>query len=175
MSPTVKQCCCGCSLKTGTIIIGVICVVGAVFGLIYSIVKTSLFQLMTPEMARQQNITEDGREVYNLVMKAEKYTNIVAAVFEAIGLILSVLLIFATRRENPRLMKPWLICSIITMVLVEVLYLVIMIIFFLYVSLGAGVTVLFAAATYGVVGAYMIIVVDSHRRELLDQRRPGKM
>ncbi|XP_067012000.2 lysosomal-associated transmembrane protein 4B [Anabrus simplex] len=174
MTITVKQCCCGCTLKTGTIIIGVLYGLGALAGLVSNIMKAGAEQ-MSPEIAKHLNFTEEMREQYNNIIRASSYINIVVAIILCLQLILCILLVYGANNENPRLIRPWIIYSIVSVTLSSIIYLILMILSFVYLSAASGIAILIGTALYIALSAYFIIVVNSFHLDLVGQRNPSKI
>ncbi|EFX85636.1 hypothetical protein DAPPUDRAFT_127578 [Daphnia pulex] len=105
MSLKVNHCCCGCSLQTGTKIIGWLYLVSEII----AIVMLVLVEVLPEEQTSQTTTSETGNSETFAIMEI---TSIVTA---AIKILVTVpLLIAAYKNSRPMLLLPWLICAIVT-------------------------------------------------------------
>ncbi|PSN50980.1 hypothetical protein C0J52_08603 [Blattella germanica] len=155
----LRQCCCGCTLKTGTLIIGILNALGGLGNLINGIVYAG-YDYNSLEYYGNGQEYIDAFETIQVIM-------IVILVVSAILLIVALCLIAGAVTGNPTLLLPWLVYSICYLCVNTILYIVMG-------SIAAGVTNGgAAAASFFVVGliyfaleAYFILVVYSFYREL---------
>ncbi|KAJ9596638.1 hypothetical protein L9F63_012335 [Diploptera punctata] len=138
----LRQCCCGCSLKTGTIIIGVLNLIAACLGFGSGGVLLS------------QKETEF------------KTMGIVELILAAVLIIISILLIVGAMKDRPALLAPWMICAIIIMIVTIIIYIVGAAKAFQHSDSSTGVSYLISALIYSILETYFILVVYSLYREL---------
>ncbi|PSN33056.1 hypothetical protein C0J52_17758 [Blattella germanica] len=143
----LRQCCCGCSLKTGTIIIGVLNLIGACFGVVNGILLASVS-------------TKDG---YNA--EGAKSIGISICVFSAVMVLIASLLIVGATKGKPFLLLPWLICAIILTVIYVILYVVLGVSNFQQHQSQEGAIYIVSAIITALVETYFILVVYSLYRE----------
>ncbi|XP_069679839.1 uncharacterized protein [Periplaneta americana] len=110
MTLSVDRCCCGCSLRTGTIIIGayiLTCsVVMTVFGSVCLAVVCELSHRQDFNVTREEDIP--AQEITN-----EKEMLISAIVVGAVQTIVNVLLLVGVKKEERRLVLVWLVSYVI--------------------------------------------------------------
>ncbi|KAJ9582438.1 hypothetical protein L9F63_003236, partial [Diploptera punctata] len=117
--PMLNACCCGCTLKTGTVIIGIIDIVIAAFNFIGGIVVASSI-----EAINQSDYPGLNLEEYRSLLDTLEATMIVAAVIGAILFIVASLLIAASLYESPKLVIPWLVYTCLHMLFNLIVYII---------------------------------------------------
>ncbi|XP_046667002.1 uncharacterized protein LOC124358748 isoform X1 [Homalodisca vitripennis] len=144
--PILKECCCGCSLKTGSMIIGFITLVLAS---VLTFIAASALVHHDYVILVQDSSLDTIMEVALLVVRA------LQAAF-------SLLLIIATHREQAVMILPWLVISLIA-ILLEGTSLGIML---SHLAVGEINSRIFSMATHVSVTGYFIFVVFSYFREI---------
>lgn len=148
----LNQCCCGCELKTGTIIIGVLDGIAALYSLVTSIVAASA-----------AIVVGDKNQSY---LETVATLSIVLAVFSALLLLVSICLLVGAAKEKPSLLIPWMVYSLVFIVentVVNIYYAV------QYIGMSEGVIaagVIIGAIVHLLLQVYFLLVVYSLFREL---------
>jgi uncharacterized membrane protein len=146
----LRQCCCGCTLKTGTIIIGVLNIIGGAGNLILGI---------TSATAASQYISDP--EIRNVVIG----TGATLAVFGAILLLFSICLIIGAQNEKPALLVPWMVYTIIFLIVNTIIYIVQAVQLFRANDASNGAVNIVAATLFVLLQTYFLLVVYSLYRE----------
>jgi len=152
----LRQCCCGCSLKTGAIILGVLNIIGGVWNLISGIMAASV----------SDYFDEDTKKVLVPV-------GAVLAVFGAILVLVSICLIIGAQKGNPVLLVPWMVFVIVFLVANTVLYIVYAVQYFAINDTTNGAGNIIAAIIYLLLQTYFLLVVYSLYRELKGTAPPN--
>ncbi|KAK7871388.1 hypothetical protein R5R35_006092 [Gryllus longicercus] len=184
----LKSCCCGCSLKTGTVIIGVLSGIGALCGLIMSILGASvgtgeLQKEFLKELEKQKGITLDQAEYEEAVKHLEATSGnktlsalfICLAIVYGIHLIFDILMVFGASAERPRMIKPWIVFAIMALVVQSILSFVNIIFHFTSGAAMVGVLGLVMLAVGIALAVYFILVVNSFHTELLSNNFQNKI
>ncbi|XP_069678897.1 uncharacterized protein [Periplaneta americana] len=140
----LRQCCCGCSLKTGSSIISV---TDATIGLLSLVLAVA-----GPEFAK------DLHGMYEVVLAG--------GVTGAVLLAVSVLLFFGARSGQLRYLLPWLMYGCLYLVLSCVQHLLFSISSFNSGDTAVGVGFIVALVVHGCLQVYSLLVVYSYFREL---------
>lgn len=145
----LRQCCCGCTLKTGTIILGVLNALGGLGNLIQGITAASLGDSI-------------GTEYKDTIIAV----GVVLAVIGAILLLVSICLIVGAQKNNPVLLMPWMVYTIIFVIVNTVLYIVNAAQYFEMGWSTQGTGNIIGAVIYILLETYFLLVVYSLFREL---------
>ncbi|KAK7871386.1 hypothetical protein R5R35_006090 [Gryllus longicercus] len=183
-----KSCCCGCSLKTGTVIIGIFSGFGAFCGIIISILMVyvgtgELQKEFLKELEKQKNITLDQAEYEEAVQYLEATTGkktlsvlyISLAIFNGIQLIFDTMMVFGASAERPRMIKPWIVFAIMSLTVQSTLTVGNIIFHFINGAVIAGVVGLVILTAGIALGVYFILVVNSFHTELLSNNFQNKI
>ncbi|XP_067011936.2 uncharacterized protein [Anabrus simplex] len=166
MGCVVKQCCCGCTLKTGSIVIGILEAVGCGLFLVIVILATAFFAALRDNSMDQPDVTQEQLEAFHAAMAALVILMIVLAVNLVAQLVFAILLACGASHENPSLIKPWIICSIVSLILSIILYIVSASIAIGNGETASGVQSLVSCALGSALKIYFIVVVRSYHLEL---------
>ncbi|XP_023702869.1 uncharacterized protein LOC111862040 isoform X1 [Cryptotermes secundus] len=94
----LRQCCCSFSLGTGTIIIGIIEMIGGITNVVLGIIAA--IQASTGPMT-EENILD--------ALITIRVTSIILTLIAALFTLMAVLLIIGARRNTPWFLSPWMI------------------------------------------------------------------
>ncbi|XP_021919343.1 uncharacterized protein LOC110829665 [Zootermopsis nevadensis] len=151
----LRTCCCGWSLGTGTIIIGIVETLGGITNVILSIIAAAEAEL---DPRAEESVLD--------ALDTIKVTNILLAVVAAVLTILGVLLIAGAKRNSPSLLVPWMIYTCFYIFATVVSYVINTV---AYSEAGkpllAGISVIGAILNLSI-QTYFILVVYSLYREL---------
>jgi len=182
--PTVEKFLCCCQLQTGVILVGVLSLLGSLCGCFWSAIALSLSALGTAaangafgqfnftrqdqDLASFSQEQKDAMAGLGLSGDAQSVTTTVLAWTTAMMAILLIIcigyvvvasmLIHGARKAKPGLMMPWLVLTIISLLLNLV-----QIIGNLY---NGYYNVVYSGLFGFIIGFYIFIVVWSHRKEL---------
>ncbi|XP_068085672.1 uncharacterized protein [Anabrus simplex] len=170
MGCVVKQCCCGCTLKTGSIVIGILEAVGCGIGLIPVITGAAAFFVFRDAPLENHHATEELIQAFRATMEALGILTTVVALIIVIQLIFAIILACGANQEKPSLIYPWIIYSNVSLVLTGIFYIIIACIEIANSQVVSGVVSLFTCALFTALRIYFIIVVNSYHLELT---RPG--
>lgn len=148
----LRQCCCGCTLKTGTIILGVLDAIAAAYYLISSIVVASAA------------IAVDDKNKTYLETAATLAT--VLAVFSAVLLLVAICLIVGAANSKPNLLIPWMGYTIVFIVENTVVNIYYAVQYFELAEGAFGAGMIVGAVIYLLLQLYFLLVVYSLFREL---------
>jgi len=147
----LRTCCCGCSLKTGCLIIGCLQMIGAFvyigFGVAYLVIFNGLYD----------------SEFRGPILDQILYINILYGCILATGIVQCVhaaVLIHATRKGKPGILFGWIIFYVIGLVGVAF--------GIAYNAMNAQYWFVIPNAVGLIFGIYFYVVVNSHRHELLN-------
>jgi len=163
--PTVEKFCLCLRLKTGTIVLGVLNLIGCLIGVgvtIFMIVGYALVSdFLGTELNRNQHRNNDSAALVlgasNIVVYVTTSIILIICIFY---IIISSLLIHGARTSRPSLLTPWLILTAISMVL-QVLKLIAL---FVNLEFGQG-----GGAILGlIIEGYLFVCVWSFRKQLLN-------
>jgi hypothetical protein len=154
----LRQCCCGCTLKTGTIIIGVLTILGGLGNLIGGIT--------TAVRAADNFVDAESVQVFVGV-------GAVLAVLGAILLVFSVLLIIGAQNDRPSLLVPWMVYTIVFLITNTVLYIFEAAEYFSRYDNVNGAGNIVAAVIFVLLQTYFLLVVYSLYRELRGTAPPN--
>ncbi|XP_068085714.1 uncharacterized protein [Anabrus simplex] len=175
----VSQCCCGCSLKTGTIIVAVLQALGGSCLSVSMSVKAYRPGNITVFSGRNHGLTDEEVAQVNRYIRAlsadPKSICIALAVIGVIQLILSVLLLYGADRENPKLVRPWIFFSAIMTLLMIATYFAFATLTFVLGLEGVGAAVLIGMVPASGILLYFIILVYSYYDYLLGSTLPCKV
>jgi len=153
----LRQCCCGCTLKTGTIILGVLNILGGLVNLITGIAAGVASDFVEGE----------SKTVVVTV-------GVVLAVLGGILLLVSICLIIGAAKDNPALLVPWLVFTVVFLIVNTVLNIVSAAEYFALKDIAGGAGNLVAAAIYILLEIYFLLVVYSLYRELKGTAPPNQ-
>jgi len=164
--PTVRGCCCGCSLKTGAIIIGAInltcCIIFALLCLI-SLIGVGAGLVNQDEI--QQYTETPGEPI--------RFTFAGTMIFLGITLVVCLFyigvascLIHGAKQDKPKFLQPWIILTAIS-IFFDILNIVKAIILLMIFDAVSGILGL-------ALGIYLFIVVWSLKKELEEGVTPGR-
>lgn len=125
MKVKVDQCCCGCTLRTGTILIAAYYIVSssAVFGMCIlgmSMVKhvtnnsTGLAVNSTESEGKGRSTTEETLTEYAATGLTTMFS--MYAIFSALSIIINVILLVGAHKENLRLIYTWIVAHLIYLI-----------------------------------------------------------
>jgi len=140
--PTVDECCCGCSLKTGVLIIGTI---RLIFYILPTVAFAALFGL----------IVTSGQEIRIDISGYHAITGVVAGL---VGVLVSSLLIHGARKDRPSFLVIWMVHTVISFIM-GILYMA-----FFWKNAIVFIMPLF-------LDLYFLIVVSSFRKQLKDKEK----
>ncbi|XP_054263120.1 uncharacterized protein LOC128986665 [Macrosteles quadrilineatus] len=149
--PMLKECCCGCSLKTGSMIIGFI---------------TMIWASILTYMAIMSLINGN----YVIVSKDSNIDTVLESCIlgaRTLQAIFSLFLIIATHKENAGLILPWLVVALVV-VMMEGAYLATMA---SHLAIGDLNPRIVSLATHVSVTVYFFFVVYSYYRQVRDVDR----
>nr|AGM32456.1 zinc metalloprotease-like protein [Coptotermes formosanus] len=151
----LRQCCCGCTLKTGTTILGVLNLLGALANLIQGITAAAVADSINVEY--KDTIVAIGA---------------VVAVFGGIMLVVAICLLVGASKDNPVLLIPWMVYTVLFVIAYTVLQIVNAVQYFDmgYPESGAGSIV--GVIIYILLETYFILAVYSLYRELKGTASP---
>ncbi|XP_075233680.1 uncharacterized protein LOC142331568 [Lycorma delicatula] len=146
--PMLKECCCGCTLRTGTMIIGFLSLIAAIIVSCITIVSLNTLQHL-----KQAHVLDIALEMIVLAVRF-------------VQIILSLLLIVGTHKGRASYICPWLVLSLF-LVLIESFYLLLMACELIVGTLNSQI---FSLCTHISVTIYFLLVVFSHYREIQHRR-----
>jgi len=152
----LRQCCCGCTLKTGTIILGVLNILGGLANLITGITTAVVGDTFDAET----------KQVFVGV-------GAVLAVIGGILLLVAICLVIGAIKENPALLVPWMVYVIIFMIANTILYILYAAEYFSVNDAANGTGNIIAALIYLLLQTYFLLVVYSLYRELKGTAPPN--
>ncbi|XP_044729807.1 uncharacterized protein LOC123293152 [Chrysoperla carnea] len=165
MNWRVSSCCCF-SLRTGTLILGYLSLIGSVLGTIGSIIILSNTKKFVEDSLEETKTTQQlTPEQLDAVVLVVQITAIVCLVVALIGGLISVLLLMGVYKEKPGLIKISVIVSVIGCVLTGlscILYLIGS--FASAAAFGNFISSLIGLA----LNVYFTMVIHSYRLELLE-------
>ncbi|XP_077300866.1 uncharacterized protein LOC143921433 [Arctopsyche grandis] len=148
--PEVKTCCCGCTLETGTLIIGWLNIVFAALTIIGSIMG-----IISPN-------SQNHGSTASLVL------GMIAGV---ITLLVSIMLIIGVKRRLPKYVHYWILIATISFVISLLNGIIQGIMLSVNGNVGGGVGAIIVVLISGAIMAYLIIVVFNFKRELLSENQ----
>ncbi|XP_068085819.1 uncharacterized protein [Anabrus simplex] len=170
MGCEVEQCCCGCSLKTGSMVIGIVEAVLCGISLIMAIIASSAISILRDSPWEENiNATKEEIEDFQSAMSALAILLIVVAVILAVQVVFAILLACGAGYEKPSLIKSWIIYSIVYFVVTVIMYIVIASIAFGNNQSGSGAQSLVSCILGSALKIYYIIVVRSYHLQLTRQ------
>ncbi|XP_021919318.1 uncharacterized protein LOC110829656 [Zootermopsis nevadensis] len=156
--PMLNQCCCGCTLKTGSIIIGTL---NAVFSGIYFI--TGIITAgVAANAANSPNSAQENSDTWSSI----EAVYIAYAVFAAVLCLVAVCLIVGAVNGNPVLLLPWLGYASVSIIINFILSIV-NAAYYISLSYAANGVLFLLGGFIGVcLEIYFILVVYSFYRQL---------
>nr|ALS04526.1 hypothetical protein [Acartia pacifica] len=167
----VSKCCCGCSLKDGCLLLGILGIIGGVGGTIVCIA----FEASTPFLEKVVDMYCDNYTASYTVDDTASFCNhdpikmvqIFFGVYLAvclIQLIVNSLLVHGARTGNGSLLTPWLVMTGISIVLTIASTCAQM----AYIGKTAILSGVISIIVNVVVSGYFLLVVHSHRKEPME-------
>merc|ERR1712126_635215 len=153
--PTVSSCCCGCSLKQGTVIIGAVSIT---FSILYILMYWGAQYLGLEEYLEAQGQDDMSKKVHIVFM-------IAMGVISILNICVNSCLIHGANKDNPKLLLPWIILMGINICL-SIFNLP-----FLFVSLQIVSGIISLAFT--LIWVYLFVVVTSFKKELENGGQPA--
>ncbi|KDR22480.1 uncharacterized protein LOC110826828 [Zootermopsis nevadensis] len=153
-------CCCSCNLKTATIILGWISLIGQVMGFVTSAVRLAMFD------KEQAVLMYDSQE-----------SLIAALVSSAVNMLIYALLLYGAHEERPAFMLPYVILGMIGLIICAVAVVIIGIFFFVENIIIAGVVVLILGGLTMALASFFWLVIYSYYRQLEERQhlRPAPL
>lgn len=151
----LRQCCCSFSLGTGTVIIGIIEMIGGIVNVILSIITVI-------EASAGPTTQEDTLDAIITL----KVTNIILTFIAALFTMMAVLLIIGARRNKPSFLSPWMVYTCFYIFATVVSYVINTV---AYVQTGDNLEACFSilrAVVTVALQTYFLLVVYSLYREL---------
>jgi len=152
--PKVSSCCCGCSLKQGTVIIGAVSIT---FSLLYILMYWASKYLGLGLFEAQ------GHD--DMTKKAHMITMIAMGVISILNVCVNSCLIHGANKAIPKLLLPWLILNGINICL-SIINLP-----FLFVSLQVVSGII--SLVFTLIWVYIFVVVSSFKKELENGGQPA--
>lgn len=153
----LRQCCCGCSLSTGTIIIGIIETVSGFLNVVLCFIAA-----IEANDLKKETDALDALDTITV-------TNIILGIIAALATVLAVLLILGAKWRNTSYLLPWMIYTCFYIFATVISYVINTV---AYSEAGelllAGVSA-FGAVLFVSIQAYFMLVVYSLYRELRDE------
>lgn len=174
----VRGCCCGCSLKTGTIIIATLQAVGGL-GIALAMARNVLAAASGAQVAlvsaRNHGLTGNEARDVDRLLAAElrldpRALSAAMAALGALQFVFSLMLIYGANNESPALVRPWVAFAAGTTLLGALVYVAVALL-----ARAAGAEGVAEAVIIGLLPAcgtmlYFILVVNSFYLELLEAR-----
>ncbi|XP_067011280.2 uncharacterized protein [Anabrus simplex] len=170
MKCKVETCCCGCSLKTGSYLIGLIQAVLSGILLVFCILTIVGAAALTDDDF-PDNIRDD-EAIIDTIKKMFIVVASISAVLVAIHMFFGVLLAYGTKKEKADLIKAWIMYSIVYLVLYDVLQLIHCVSSFVYGQTTEGVQSLLTIIAATALQSYFIVVVKSYYETLTHGKQP---
>lgn len=150
----LRECCCGCSLKTGTIIIGIIEAVGG----FVNVVLCFIAAIEANDLKNESNVLD--------AIDTITVTNIILGIIAALSAVLAGLLILGAKRNNTTYLVPWIVYTCFYIFAAVVSYVINTVAYIrTEEALLAGVSA-FGAVLVLSIQTYFVLVVYSLYREL---------
>ncbi|XP_067011994.2 uncharacterized protein [Anabrus simplex] len=162
----VHECCCGCRIRRGTFIIGVVNTVTVIYVLVDLCLGGPIYKSTIPPIDDGYNIPQE-KTFRNLL----RLGYIGSLVVNGLVILCSVLLIAGAVIEFPLLLLPWAVFSSLLLVLVAVDGIYCSVYFTIYYSVIFGVLTTFCLILGLMVWIHFILVVCSYYKTLLEARK----
>ncbi|KAI5718381.1 hypothetical protein M8J77_020428 [Diaphorina citri] len=151
---TLNSCCCGCSLRTGAIIIAVLAIIHAVF---------SLLEEFMPKKAKPGKMKVQEQD------PAEHIGYIIGYI---VSLVVAIILLIGILKRSRKLMLPWLIVSVISVVIALIYVAFVVILLFIKVDPLMALAGLIGGLIGVAIFVYLWLVVHSYYIHLKEEE-PG--
>lgn len=185
MAP-LNKCCCCCSLRTGTLVLSVIALLGylfGVFGAVWSLVihdqyvvriinmmaafNPSLLDDDASSSEDSDNATATFQDLYETYVPVATGVLVGTLVFNLIGAACGLCALIGIIKKRPLLLMPWLVLAMLSMLVMAVLIIVGM----FYLALMVSVTLLISGLVGLSLSLYFWMVVYSYYKNLREQER----
>ncbi|XP_067011754.1 uncharacterized protein [Anabrus simplex] len=163
---------CGLTLKTGTIIIGVLQALGGFSVMISESVSAYRSDRTAIISGPDHGISKEEEENVKRYVQGHKELCIVLAIAGGIQLILSILLLYGADYESPKLVKPWVIFSMIMTGVMVATYFGLGIVTLVLGFDKVGASILIGIVLASAISFYFILVVHSFYRYLIELKSP---
>ncbi|XP_067011539.1 uncharacterized protein [Anabrus simplex] len=167
---TVERSCCGCSLKTGSVLIGILQLIWSASLFSSSIIIASIPE--EPKLTRySRNFTQEEQQIIRYYVHIFSKISIATVLIQGLQFILSIMMMYGAKNENARQVKPWIVYSILSLIATSAIYITLFTLAFIHKFLAIGILLLIVAAVTLAANSYFIIVVHSFHRQLLSRKR----
>ncbi|XP_067011810.2 uncharacterized protein [Anabrus simplex] len=153
---TTTKCCYWFSLKTGTIIIGVLRIAGTILRLV----------LFSFGKGDEDEIEEVDPEDHEIMLRAKLAISIFMILSLLTEVIFSVLLVYGAVKEKHRFIKSWIYYSIVSLIAMDFSLALLVMLCFVFAEIAFGISMLVATIISTLICVFFIVVVNSYHRQL---------